>query len=127
LSGKYNIDEIEAKNGSFNMRVDRKGLVNWDVWKADTSSTPNEKFKINLEDIAGENISYLYEDEQEKTFIDVKLKELKATGNFNEKQFLSPFFKSKSFTHHSAHHFCLSDHWFRADGHLQQCDRGYPY
>ena len=73
FSGKYNIDEIEAKDGSFNMRVDRKGLVNWDVWKADTSSTPNEKFRIHLEDIVGENISYLYEDEQEKTFIDVKL------------------------------------------------------
>lgn len=88
FSGKYNIDEIEAKDGSFNMRVDRKGQINWDVWKADTSSTPNEKFKIHLEDIVGENISYLYEDEQEKTFIDVRLKELKASGNFNEKQFL---------------------------------------
>ena len=88
FSGKYNIDEIEAKDGSFNMRVDRKGLVNWDVWKPDTSSTPNEKFKIHLEDIVGENISYLYEDEQEKTFIDVKLNELQASGKFTEKQFL---------------------------------------
>jgi len=88
FSGKYNIDEIEAKEGSFNMRVDRKGLVNWDVWKPDTASIPNEKFKIHLEDIVGENISYLYEDEQEKTFVDVKLKELKASGNFTEKQFL---------------------------------------
>ncbi len=88
FSGKYNIDEIEAKDGSLNMRVDRKGLMNWGVWKADTSSTPNEKFKINLEDIVGENISYLYEDEQEKTFVDVKLKELQASGNFTEKQFL---------------------------------------
>lgn len=88
FSGKYNIDEIEAKEGSFNMRVDRKGLVNWDVWKPDTSSTPNEKFKIHLEDIVGENISYLYEDEQEKTFIDVKLNELQASGKFTEKQFI---------------------------------------
>ena len=88
FSGKYNIDEIEAKDGKFNMRVDRKGQVNWDVWKMDTSSTKNEKFKIHLENIVGENISYLYEDEQEKTFVDVKLKELKATGNFTEKQFL---------------------------------------
>jgi hypothetical protein len=88
FSGKYNIDEIEAKNGSFNMRVDRKGLVNWDVWKPDTSSTPNEKFRIHLEDIVGENISYLYEDEQEKTFIDVKLNELQASGKFTEKQFV---------------------------------------
>ena len=88
FSGKYNIDEIEAKDGSFNMRVDRKGLVNWDVWKPDTSSIPNEKFRIHLEDIVGENISYLYEDEQEKTFIDVKLKKLQASGKFTEKQFL---------------------------------------
>ena len=88
FSGKYNIDEIEAKDGSFNMRVDRKGLVNWDVWKPDTSSTPNEKFRIHLEDIVGENISYLYEDEQEKTFIDVKLNELQASGKFTEKQFV---------------------------------------
>ena len=88
FSGRYNIDEIEAKEGSLNMRVNSKGQMNWDVWKADTSSTPNEKFKIHLEDIVGENISYLYEDEQEKTFVDVKLKELKAAGNFNEKQFL---------------------------------------
>lgn len=88
FSGKYNIDEIEAKDGSFNMRVDRKGLVNWDVWKPDTSSTPNEKFRIHLEDIVGENISYLYEDEQEKTFIDVKLNELQASGKFTEKQFI---------------------------------------
>ena len=88
FSGKYNIDEIEAKDGSFNMRVDRKGLVNWDVWKPDTSSTPNEKFRIHLEDIVGGNISYLYEDEQEKTFIDVKLNELQASGKFTEKQFI---------------------------------------
>ena len=88
FNGKYNIDEIEAKDGSFNMRVDRKGNMNWDVWKPDTSSTPNEKFKIHLEDIVGENISYLYEDEQEKTFIDVRLNELQASGKFNEKQFL---------------------------------------
>lgn len=88
FSGNYNIDEIEAKDGSLNMRVDRKGLVNWDVWKADTSSTPNEKFKINLEDIVGENISYLYEDELEKTFIDVTLNELAASGKFTEKQFI---------------------------------------
>jgi AsmA protein len=84
FSGKYNIDEIEAKDGSFNMRVDRKGHMNWDVWKADTSSTSNEKFKIDLEDIVGENISYLYEDEQEKTFVDVKLKKLQASGKFTE-------------------------------------------
>lgn len=88
FSGKYNIDEIEARNGSFNMRVDRKGQMNWDVWKTDTSSTADEKFKIHLEDIVGENISYLYEDEQEKTFIDVKLNELQASGKFTEKQFL---------------------------------------
>jgi uncharacterized protein involved in outer membrane biogenesis len=88
FSGKYNIEEIEAKDGTFNMRVNRKGHVNWDVWKTDTSSTPNEKFKINLEDIVGENISYLYEDEQEKTFVDLKLKELQASGKFTEKQFL---------------------------------------
>lgn len=88
FSGKYNIDEIEAKDGTFNMRVDNKGNMNWDVWKPDTSSTPNEKFKIHLEDIVGENISYLYEDEQEKTFIDVKLNELQASGKFTEKQFL---------------------------------------
>ena len=88
FSGKYNIEEIEAKDGSFNMRINRKGHVNWDVWKTDTSSTPNEKFKINLEDIVGENISYLYEDEQEKTFVDLKLKELQASGKFTEKQFL---------------------------------------
>jgi len=88
FSGRYNIDEIEAKEGSLNMRVNSKGQMNWDVWKPDTSSTTNEKFKINLENIVGENISYLYEDEQEKTFVDVKLKELKAAGNFNEKQFL---------------------------------------
>jgi hypothetical protein len=88
FSGKYNIDEIEAKDGTFNMRIDRKGQANWDVWKADTSSTPNEKFKIHLEDIVGENISYLYEDEQEKTFVDVKLKKLQASGKFTEKQFL---------------------------------------
>jgi hypothetical protein len=88
FSGRYNIDEIEAKEGTLNMRVNNKGEMNWDVWKPDTSSTSNEKFKINLEDIVGENISYLYEDEQEKTFVDVKLKELKAAGNFNEKQFL---------------------------------------
>jgi uncharacterized protein involved in outer membrane biogenesis len=88
FSGKYNIDEIEAKDGSFNMRVDKKGQMNWDVWRADTTSGENEKFKIHLEDIVGENISYLYEDEKEKTFIDVKLKELHASGNFNEKQFL---------------------------------------
>jgi len=88
FSGRYNIDEIEAKEGSLNMRVNSKGQMNWDVWKPDTSSTTNEKFKINLESIVGENISYLYEDEQEKTFVDVKLKELKAAGNFNEKQFL---------------------------------------
>jgi hypothetical protein len=88
FSGKYNIDEIEAKDGTFNMRVDNKGKMNWDVWKPDTSSTPNEKFKIHLEDIVGENISYLYEDEQEKTFIDVKLNELQASGKFTEKQFL---------------------------------------
>ena len=88
FSGNYNIDEIEAKEGSLNMRVNSKGQMNWDVWKPDTSSNPTEKFKINLEDIIGENITYLYEDEQEKTFVDVKLKELKASGNFNEKQFL---------------------------------------
>ena len=88
FSGKYNIDEIEAREGSLNMRVNSKGHMNWEVWKPDTSSAPNEKFKINLKDIVGENISFLYEDEQEKTFVDVKLIELKAAGNFNEKQFL---------------------------------------
>jgi hypothetical protein len=88
FNGNYNIDEIEAKEGSLNMRVNSMGQMNWDVWKPDTSSTPNEKFKIHLEEIVGENISYLYEDEQGKTFVDVKFKELNASGNFNEKQFL---------------------------------------
>ena len=46
FNGNYNIDEIEAKEGSLNMRVNSKGQMNWDVWKPDTSSTPNEKFKI---------------------------------------------------------------------------------
>lgn len=88
FSGKYNIDEVEAKDASFNMRINKKGEVNWDVWKPDTASTSDEKFKIHLENIVGENVSYLYEDEQEKTFVDVKLKELQAEGNFTEKQFV---------------------------------------
>lgn len=74
FSGEVNIDEIYVENGDIQVKVNKKGEANYNVYKSenatvnkDTSST-----KITLSRIDIENTSFTYDDKSTKILVNAK-------------------------------------------------------
>lgn len=85
ISENYQINNIIAKNGAFNMRVNQNAEVNYVFWK-ESKSNKESKFSLSLKKILLENIQYTYRNDYSKQYYDILLKDASARGNFSDKE-----------------------------------------
>ncbi|WP_230407199.1 AsmA-like C-terminal region-containing protein [Pontibacter cellulosilyticus] len=85
LRGKYSIEQLYMEHGAIYVKVLPDGKVNYMVIKQDSSSTGNEAFAFNLEQINLKEVSLNYIDQQLKQTYEVNAHELVAAlGVTNE-------------------------------------------
>lgn len=60
ISENYTLKSIDISDGTFKMKVNEDGVVNYDVLQETTDSTTAKKFELNLEEVQFENFSYAY-------------------------------------------------------------------
>lgn len=78
----YHVEKIEIAPGTFQMKVDSSGQVNYKILKEvkDTASTP---FNLKLESVSLEGIRFSYVNQKAQQTYLTKIKHLNLIGNFS--------------------------------------------
>ncbi|MGZ3918944.1 MAG: hypothetical protein ACXVC7_01565 [Bacteroidia bacterium] len=86
---KYNIKQISLQNATCDLKVDKNGVPNYEVWKStsNTISKSNDSLQFNLEDIILKNITVSYKNKQQKIKTSFIIDDLAFKGNFSEKNY----------------------------------------
>ncbi|MGZ3901258.1 MAG: hypothetical protein ACXVDC_13110, partial [Bacteroidia bacterium] len=86
---KYNIKQISLQNATCDLKVDKNGVPNYEVWKStsNTISNSNDSLQFNLEDIILKNITVSYKNKQQKIKTSFIIDDLAFKGNFSEKNY----------------------------------------
>lgn len=82
----YNVKSIEVEPGTVQLKVNRKGEVNYDIFKPSEDSTTT-KFELKLEDVSMEKIRFSYVNKLTGQTYRTGIHEMDLTGDFTEKQF----------------------------------------
>lgn len=85
LYENYKIENIIANNGSFNMKINKNGDVNYIFWKKSQKKTSSH-FSFSLNKIKLNQIKYSYRNDYTKQYYEIFLKEAIAKGNFSDKE-----------------------------------------
>ena len=82
----YHVKAIEISPGTLNLRIDKDGKVNYDIFKpSDSKSTTT--FDLKLEKIELENVRFAYENRLTKQFYNTKFIESTLAGDFSASKF----------------------------------------
>ncbi|MCW3078010.1 MAG: hypothetical protein JWO32_2619 [Bacteroidetes bacterium] len=85
---KYNITQISLNNGQCNLKVDKNGKPNYEIWKTDVPGNPsNDSVNFKLEEILLKNIAVKYKNKLKKIKTDFVINELRFRGNFSEESY----------------------------------------
>jgi hypothetical protein len=87
IDGDYTIRKLSFDQGEVNLRILKNGQNNWHFWKDGNGENETEAPAIALEDIEWNDARFRYIDEKLKLRILVDVKNLRAKGDFAEKQF----------------------------------------
>ena len=85
INQKYVIKHLSMQSGAINLQVDKKGNVNYNIFKP-TPETPENKSNISfhLKKISIRDVKFLYHNQQSRQTYDAEAKTLKATLSFND-------------------------------------------
>ncbi len=91
INKKYKVQLIELDSGSINMYVDKKGIKNFDIIKAQPKYKDNQNtsaaFSFQLNKVGLNRIKVNYIDKSALTNIDIFAQEAAISGQFTEKEF----------------------------------------
>lgn len=83
---KYNVKKIDIKPGTLQLKVDKKGRVNYDIFK-ESASTEKSNFNLTLESIHATGIRFSYANQVNDNTYKSKVQDLRLAGNFTQDQF----------------------------------------
>ncbi len=83
----YNIKKIELENGRADLKVDKKGIANYSIWKQDTTVKSSDSLVFALEKITLKNVVLNYKNSKAKIKIETTVKQLNFKGKFNSGQY----------------------------------------
>lgn len=81
---KYNIKQIDISDADLRPKVDKKGNENYIIWKTSEQDTSSSAVKFALEKINLSNIKFNYKNKQNKSKINITIKDAICSGKFNE-------------------------------------------
>lgn len=82
----YKVHSIEVAPGTLQLKVDRRGQVNYDILK-ETKDTVQTKFKLALATVALDNVRFSYHNKLTAQQYRTKLHQLELHGNFDQDRF----------------------------------------
>ena len=94
----YDVKEIELFPGSLQLKIDSKGLVNYDILK-ETSDTTSSNFNLTLEKVDLSEIRFQYNNIASSQYYSTYIDELELEGAFSEKEY-TLHSKSELFVNH---------------------------
>lgn len=83
----YNVKSIEVEPGTIQLKVDKKGEVNYDILKP-TEDTTTTAFELNLEKVEFNELRFSYINELTRQFYVTNVEKMDLEGDFTEKQFV---------------------------------------
>ena len=83
---KYNVKAIDISPGTINLKINSKGVTNYDILK-DRKDTSNTKFNLTLDQVAFEKIRFSFNNEETGHYYATFLTNLDLEGAFSEKEF----------------------------------------
>ena len=82
----YNVKSIEVEPGTIQLKVNRKGEVNYDILKP-SEDTTTTRFELKLEDVSMEDVRFSYINKLTGQTYKTGINELELKGAFTEKKY----------------------------------------
>jgi AsmA-like C-terminal region len=83
INKNYIIKKINVENGLLNIKIDKKGNNNYQVWKA-VSDSSNHDFNLALNSLQFKNFTFYTLNEYKNLDFSIEAKTIDLTGNFSE-------------------------------------------
>jgi len=96
---KYNVKAVEVSPGTIKLKINSKGVNNYDILK-ETKDTTETKFNLNLKEVVFEKIRFSFNNRKSDQYYSTFFSTLNLEGAFSEKEF-SLHSKSDLFINHA--------------------------
>lgn len=83
---KYNVKKIDIKPGTLKLKVDKKGAVNYDIFR-ESASKEKTNFQLTLESIHATGIRFSYSNRINENSYKTHVQDIHLVGNFTQDQF----------------------------------------
>ena len=83
---KYNVKKIDIKPGTLQLKVDKTGAVNYDIFK-ESGSKEKTNFNLTLESIHATGIRFSYSNRVNENSYRTKVQDIQLAGNFTQDKF----------------------------------------
>ncbi len=83
---KYNVKKVDIKPGTLKLKVDKKGDVNYDIFK-ESDSKEKTNFDLTLESIHATGIRFSYSNKVNENSYKTKVQDIQLAGNFTQDKF----------------------------------------
>lgn len=87
LAGQYVIQQLDVDNGTFNLRITRNGLQNFNILKADTSSSSGGSTSLDITGIHGRKILISYRDQRDGQYYSIFSDQINASLNIDSSRY----------------------------------------
>lgn len=84
----YTIKSIVIENATANLKVNKKGETNYNVWKSNSSNVSSDDVKFELQKIKFTNVDLSYKNVKNKFKIETTIKDLVFKGKFNSDNYV---------------------------------------
>lgn len=83
---KYNVKKIDIRPGTLKLKVDKKGAVNYDIFKP-SDSGEKTSFNLTLESIHATGIRFSYANRVNENSYKTTVQDIRLVGNFTQDKF----------------------------------------
>ncbi|WP_343631348.1 AsmA-like C-terminal region-containing protein [Fluviicola sp.] len=83
---KYNVKKVDIKPGTLQLKVNKKGAVNYDIFK-ESKSDEKTNFNLTLESIHATGIRFSYSNKVNENSYKTKVQDIQLVGNFTQDKF----------------------------------------
>lgn len=84
MGGNYKVQTVSIEDALINLKVNKQGEGNFDIFKEDTTEIEDSKFSFALKEVKGKNLKIAYLDSMSNQFYSGFAPQLNFSGDFNE-------------------------------------------
>ncbi len=84
MGGNYKVQTVSMEDALINLKINKKGEGNYDIFKEDTLAQEDSKFSFALKEVKGSNISIAYIDSMSNQVYSGHASQINFSGDFSE-------------------------------------------